>query len=172
MTKAAPSSDKPKDKPRLLFLKGMILAVIAIVLDQASKGWILEDVMIPPRVIEITSNFNLVLGMNRGVSFGLFNQDSAYGPYILTGVAVAITIGLSIWLWKSSTHWAALALGLVIGGAIGNVIDRIQYGAVVDFLDFHAFGYHWPAFNVADSAICVGAVLLILESLFIRDESS
>lgn len=168
MTDAAPSPDTPKG----LFLKGIVLAIVAVALDQGSKGWILHDVMIPPRVIEITSNFNLVLGWNRGVSFGLFNQDSTYGPYILTAVALAIVIGLSIWLWKSTTHWSAIALGLVIGGAIGNVIDRIQYGAVVDFLDFHAFGYHWPAFNVADSAICVGAVLLILESLFIRDESS
>lgn len=168
MTEDTPSLDKP----RLLFLKGMILAIIAIALDQASKGWIVEYVMIPPRVIEITSNFNLVLGWNRGVSFGLFNQDSTYGPYILTGVALAIVLGLSIWLWKSTTHWSAWALGLVIGGAIGNVIDRIQHGAVVDFLDFHAFGYHWPAFNVADTAICVGAGLLILESLFIREESS
>lgn len=168
MTEDTPSPDKP----RLLFLKGMVLAIIAIALDQATKGWILEDVMVPPRVIEITSNFNLVLGWNRGVSFGLFNQDSAYGPYILTGVALAIILGLSIWLWKSTTHWSAWALGLVIGGAIGNVIDRIQYGAVVDFLDFHAFGYHWPAFNVADTVIFIGAGLLILESLFIREESS
>lgn len=168
MTEDTPSPDKP----RHLFLKGMVLAIIAIVLDQATKGWILEDVMIPPRVIEITSNFNLVLGWNRGVSFGLFNQDSAYGPYILTAVALAIVLGLSIWLWKSTTHWSAWALGLVIGGAIGNVIDRIQYGAVVDFLDFHAFGYHWPAFNVADTVIFIGAGLLILESLFIREESS
>lgn len=167
------TEDKPSSvKPRLLFLKGMVLAIIAIALDQATKDWILEDVMTPPRVIEITSNFNLVLGWNRGVSFGLFNQDSTYGPYILTGVALAIVLGLSIWLWKSTTHWSAWALGLVIGGAIGNVIDRIQYGAVVDFLDFHAFGYHWPAFNVADTAICIGAGLLILESLFIREESS
>ncbi len=147
----------------------MVLAIVAIALDQATKGWILEDVMIPPRVIEITSNFNLVLGWNRGVSFGLFNQDSTYGPHILTGVALVIVLGLSIWLWKSTTHWSAWALGLVIGGAIGNVIDRIQYGAVVDFLDFHAFGYHWPAFNVADTAICIGAGLLILEPLFIRE---
>lgn len=168
VTDATPSLDKPKH----LFLKGIVLAVTAIILDQASKGWILHDLMIPPRVIEVTSNFNLVLGWNRGVSFGLFNHDSAYGPYILTAVAIAIVIGLTVWLWKATTHWAGLALGLVIGGAIGNVIDRIQYGAVVDFLDFHAFGYHWPAFNVADSAICVGAVLLILESLFIREESS
>lgn len=155
-----------------LFLKGVVLAILAIVLDQASKGWVLYDLMNPPRVIEITSNFNLVLGWNRGVSFGLFNQESAYGPYILTGVALVIVIGLMIWLWKSTTNWSAWALGLVIGGAIGNVIDRIQYGAVVDFLDFHAFGYHWPAFNVADTAICIGAGLLILESLFIREESS
>jgi signal peptidase II len=168
VTEVSPSSVKP----RLLFLKGMVLAIVAIALDQATKGWILEDVMIPPRVIEITSNFNLVLGWNRGVSFGLFNQDSTYGPHILTGVALVIVLGLSIWLWKSTTHWSAWALGLVIGGAIGNVIDRIQYGAVVDFLDFHAFGYHWPAFNVADTAICIGAGLLILESLFIREESS
>ena len=168
MTDPTPSLDRP----RHLFLKGIVLAIIAVVLDQASKGWILHDLMIPPRVIEITSNFNLVLGWNRGVSFGLFNQDSAYGSYILTGVAVAITTGLAIWLWRATTHWAALALGLIIGGAIGNVIDRIQYGAVVDFLDFHAFGYHWPAFNVADTAIFIGAGLLILESLFIRDESS
>lgn len=159
-------------KPRHLFLKGMVLAVIAIILDQVSKWWILTDLMIPPRVIEITSNFNLVLAWNRGVSFGMFRQDSPYGPYILTGVAVVIVIGLAIWLWKSDTHWSALALGMVIGGAIGNVIDRLQYGAVVDFLDVHAFGYHWPAFNVADSAICVGAGMLILESLFNRGESS
>lgn len=151
---------------------GTVIAGIFIILDQASKGWILHDLMIPPRIIEITSNFNLVLGWNRGVSFGLFNQDSTYGPYILTAVAIAIVIGLAIWMWRSTTRWSALALGLIIGGAIGNVIDRIQYGAVVDFLDFHAFGYHWPAFNVADTAICVGAGLIILESLFIRDESS
>lgn len=151
---------------------GTVIAAVALALDQASKGWILHDLMIPPRVIEITSNFNLVLAWNRGVSFGLFNQDSAYGPYILTGVAIAIVIGLTIWMWKSTTRWATLSLGLIIGGAIGNVIDRVQYGAVVDFLDFHVSGYHWPAFNVADSAICIGAGLLILESLFIRDESS
>lgn len=165
-------TDPLLDRPRYLFAKGAILASVAVTLDYASKWWILTDVMNPPRVIEIMSNFNLVLAWNRGVSFGLFNQDSAYGPHILTGVAVVIVIGLAIWLWKSTSHWAAIALGLVIGGAIGNVIDRIQYGAVVDFLDVHAFGYHWPAFNVADSAICVGAGMLILESLFIRGDSS
>lgn len=151
---------------------GAAVAASALVLDQASKTWILESVMNPPSVIEVTPFFNIVLAWNRGVSFGMFNQQSDYGPYLLTGLALVIVIALSIWLWRASSRWAALALGLIIGGAIGNVIDRIRFGAVVDFLDFHAFGYHWPAFNVADSAICVGAVILILESLFSRDETS
>jgi len=87
-------------------------------------------------------------------------------------LAAVIVAGLSVWLWKSGNRWSGAATGLVIGGAIGNVVDRLQYGAVVDFLDFHVAGYHWPAFNVADSAICVGAGMLILETLFVRGETS
>lgn len=151
---------------------GLGLAGVAVVLDQLSKQWILTDIMQPPRVIEVTPFFNLVLAWNRGVSFGMFNQQSDYGPYILTGVAVVIVIALTIWLFKADTRFTALALGLVIGGAIGNVIDRVRFGAVVDFLDFHVMGYHWPAFNVADSAICVGAVMLVCESLFKSPKSS
>ncbi|WNK00025.1 signal peptidase II [Thalassospiraceae bacterium LMO-JJ14] len=151
---------------------GAAVAVLALVFDQASKLWILESVMQPPRVIEITPFFNIVLAWNRGVSFGMFNQQSDYGPYLLTGLAVAIIIGLAVWLWRATTRSSVLALGLIIGGAIGNVVDRVQYGAVIDFLDFHVAGYHWPAFNIADSAVCVGAVILVLESLFTRGETS
>lgn len=151
---------------------GWALAALALVLDQASKTWILESVMQPPQVIEVTPFFNLVLAWNRGVSFGMFNNQSDYGPYLLTGLAVVIIIALAVWLWRATTRLSVLALGMIIGGAIGNVIDRIQYGAVVDFLDVHAFGYHWPAFNVADSAVCVGAAILILESLFTKGETS
>ncbi len=151
---------------RRLFRSGLIVAVAAAVVDQLSKLWILYGVMAPPRVIEVTPFFNLVLAWNKGISFGMFNTDTAYGPWLLTGLAVVIVIALGIWLWRADTRWVALALGLVIGGAVGNVVDRVRFGAVVDFLDVHAFGYHWPAFNVADSAICVGAAILILESLF------
>lgn len=151
---------------------GWALAALALVLDQASKTWILESVMQPPQVIEVTPFFNLVLAWNRGVSFGMFNNQSDYGPYLLTGLAVVIIIALAVWLWRATTRLSVLALGMIIGGAIGNVVDRIQYGAVVDFLDVHAFGYHWPAFNVADSAVCVGAAILILESLFTKGETS
>jgi len=157
---------------RALFKLGITLALAVLVLDQASKWWILHQVMQPPRAIEVTSFFNLVLAWNRGVSFGMFSSANAYGPLLLTGLALAIVLALGVWLYKVETRFSALALGLIIGGAIGNVIDRVQFGAVVDFLDFHLMGYHWPAFNVADSAICVGAAMLILESLFQPGKSS
>ncbi len=152
--------------------QGAAIAALALLLDQASKIWILTDVMNPPRVIEVTPFFNLVLAWNRGVSFGMFSAESEIGPWLLTGLAVCIMIALAVWLWRATTRLSVVALGMIIGGAAGNVIDRLQYGAVVDFLDFHVAGYHWPAFNVADSAICVGAAILVLESLFTRSETS
>ena len=93
-------------------------------------------------------------------------------PWVLASVAGVIVIGLLLWLRKLPWGWVAAAIGLVIGGAIGNVIDRFRYGAVEDFLDFHAFGYHWPAFNVADIAITVGAAILVLDSLFAGSEEA
>lgn len=161
----------PEERRRRVTI-GLAAAMTALVLDQLTKSAILHWVMQPPRLIELTPFFNLVLGWNRGVSFGMFNTHSEHGPLILSAIAAAIVIGLTVWLWKSESRWTALALGLIIGGAIGNVVDRLQYGAVVDFLDFHAFGYHWPAFNVADTAIVCGAAALIGESLFAPKETS
>jgi signal peptidase II len=145
---------------------GIATALVVIVLDQATKWWIVERVMQPPRVISLTSFFNLVMGWNRGVSFGLFNQDSPNNAWVLSALALAITAGLLVWLWRIERRGLALALGLMVGGALGNVIDRVRFGAVADFLDFHAFGWHWPAFNVADTGISVGAALIVLDSLF------
>lgn len=152
--------------------QGLGLAALVIVLDQLSKWWILTDVMNPPRVIEVLPFANVVLVWNRGVSFGLFNTASDYGPWILSGLAIAISIVLLIWLWRGTERIVGLGIGLILGGAIGNVVDRLIHGAVVDFVDLHAGGAHWPAFNVADSAITVGALLLVLDSLFHRDKSS
>ena len=146
--------------------RGLAIAAVVIVLDQASKWWILLSVMQPPRFIEITPFLNIVLTWNRGVSFGMFNTDSAAGPWILSAIAIAVAIALAVWLSRSTGALVSVALGLIIGGAIGNVIDRAVHGAVVDFLDFHWAGYHWPAFNVADSCISVGAAMLVLDSLF------
>lgn len=148
---------------------GVILAACVIALDQLTK-WAIMGLMQPPRVIEITSFFNLVVGWNRGVSFGLFNNDSPLNVWILSILALSIVVVLTIWLARTDRRTVALGLGLIIGGAIGNVIDRLRFGAVFDFLDLHAFGYHWPAFNVADSAITTGAVILVADSLFARPE--
>ena len=150
---------------------GSAAAIAVIALDQASKWWILDHLMRPPRVIELTGYFNLVLGWNRGVSFGLFNTSSPINAWVLSAIALIIVAALAVWLGRARSPFLAVAIGLVIGGALGNVIDRLRLGAVADFLDVHAAGYHWPAFNLADSAITVGAVMLIVDSLFMGREN-
>lgn len=151
--------------------RGLGLAGGVLVLDQLTK-WVILDVFADgTRVIEVLPVFNLVLTWNRGISFGLFGGAGGLGPWILTGLAVVIAAVLGRWLTRTDSRWTALGLGLLIGGAIGNVIDRVRFGAVVDFLDVHVSGYHWPAFNVADSAITVGAAILIIESLFSSQET-
>ena len=148
------------------------MAALVLGLDQGTKWWILEIVMQPPRVIPLTSFFNLVLGWNRGVSFGLFNSDSALNLWLLPFVALAIVVALLIWLSRVDGLLLGYAIGMVIGGAIGNVVDRLfrDQRAVADFLDLHLAGYHWPAFNLADTGITVGAAILIIDSLFMKPE--
>jgi|TARA_B110000483_G_scaffold33300_1_gene40482 signal peptidase II len=152
--------------------QGLGLAALVAALDQLSKWIIVAHVMNPPVQIEVTSFFNLVLAHNRGVSFGMFAAGSELGKWILVGLALMISGFLVRWLFQSSSPFSIIALGLILGGAVGNVIDRVLIGAVVDFLDFHAFGTHWPAFNVADTTIFLGAAGLIFESFFSKDEAA
>ena len=152
--------------------QGLGLAALVAALDQLSKWIIVAHVMNPPVQIEVTSFFNLVLAHNRGVSFGMFAAGSELGKWILVGLALMISGFLVRWLFQSSSPFSIIALGLILGGAVGNVIDRVLVGAVVDFLDFHAFGTHWPAFNVADTTIFLGAAGLIFESFFSKDEAA
>ncbi len=142
------------------------IALVVLILDQVSKWVILLQVMTPPRVIEVTGFFNLVLAYNRGVSFGLFTNDSPNGPYILAGIALIIAIGVLLWARTQTRFLPILAAGMIVGGAVGNLIDRLVHGAVVDFLDFHLAGFHWPAFNVADCGIVVGVGFLLYDALF------
>ena len=123
-------------EPGRLRCLGLGLAFATMALDQLTKWWIVNFVMNPPSVIEVTPFFNLVLGLNRGVSFGMFSSDSNLSRWLLTALALAIVCALAVWLWRADKPWLAVALGLIIGGAIGNVIDRAMVGAVVDFLDF------------------------------------
>ncbi len=142
------------------------LAAVILVLDQITKAAILATMPGPGSVIEVTGFFNLVLTYNTGVSFGLLQNDSPWGPYLLSGLALAVVAALLVWVKRQPVGLLPYGIGLVVGGAIGNVIDRMHQPGVVDFLDFHLAELHWPAFNVADSAIVCGAALIVVDGLF------
>jgi len=144
----------------------LALAAVVILLDQLSKWWITAVVMQPPRVIPLLPFLNLALARNRGVSFGMLRLEGAWGPWLLSVFALAIVVWLFLWQRRARDPWIAASVGLIAGGALGNVADRLLRHAVVDFIDVYAGSYHWPAFNLADSAITVGVALLLLESLF------
>lgn len=143
--------------------KWLALAGGIMLADQLTKFAILQSFTVN-KVVELTSFFNLVLVYNRGAAFSFLSDAAGWQR----GFFITIALVASVWIiyllrrYRQQTLFC-LALSLVLAGALGNVIDRILFGAVVDFLDFHAYGYHWPAFNVADSAITCGAALLILD---------
>lgn len=149
---------------------GLAIALAVIVADQATKLWMLDLVFDPPRRIELLPVLDLIPVWNRGVSFGLFDSDSAAAPYLLAGLSIVVAIALAIWLRRAVTRRLRVGLALVIGGALGNVVDRFRFGAVVDFIDAHWGAWHWPAFNIADSAITVGVLLVVLDSLIEPDQ--
>jgi signal peptidase II len=158
-----------------MLARGLATALVVAVLDQLSKAAVLAYFAGRTFGAErITPFFNLVLTFNRGMSFGLFNTASGTGSTINTLLfslaAVIIVAGLIYWLRRVSSPFLVIAIGLIVGGAIGNVIDRIRHGAVVDFLDFHIGYWHWPAFNLADSAICLGVAMMLFDGLLLRRE--
>lgn len=144
---------------------GLVIAGAVVALDQVTKWWILTRTMQPPRVQEITEFFNLVLVWNRGISFGLLGDGGPSQAWLLAAFGTLVAGGLLIWLHRGDlTRMAGMGVSLIVGGALGNVVDRLRFGAVVDFLDFHMAGWHWPAFNVADAAITVGVILLLADA--------
>jgi len=152
---------------------GLAVAIVAALLDQASKMavlWYFGEAGCASHLVAVTSFFDLVLTCNRGVSFGMFNQTGQGGlnSLIFTALAAVVVVVLAVWLYRVRSAFLAVAIGLIIGGAIGNVIDRLRFGAVVDFLYFHAGAWYWPAFNFADSAICLGVAAMLLDGLLSR----
>ena len=143
-----------------------VLAVVVAALDQASKYWVLHVLDLPDRPpVQVLPFFQLTMVWNQGVSFGLLRSDSEGGRWLLVIFALAVVGALAVWTHNVRRPLMAVALGLVMGGAIGNnLIDRVRFGAVADFLDFHVLAFPW-VFNVADSAITVGVVLLLLDSV-------
>ena len=159
---------------------GLPISLVVIVLDQLSK-WQIEEFFRPVGVTEtpfygvgslnLTSFFMLVMAWNRGASFGFLNQAADWVGWAFTALAAVVSGALLVWMSRAENKLLAVALGFIAGGAIGNAIDRIRFGAVADFLYFHWGDWYFPAFNLADSAITVGAALLVLESLFKRPGS-
>jgi signal peptidase II len=144
----------------------MALVALTVVADQISKEVLLRTLLKQGSSINIIDGFfQLVVVWNSGVSFGLMGGDRALPPWILSAVAIAVCVGLFVWLRRTDRRLTGWGIGLVMGGAIGNVIDRARWGAVFDFADFHVQQWHWPAFNIADSAIVVGVGLMLIDSL-------
>jgi signal peptidase II len=151
---------------------GIIAALAVIALDQVSKLWLLRVLDIARRgAVKVTPFFDLVLAWNTGISYGWFQNEDAAGQAILLAVKAAAVVVLAIWMVRSRSRLATLALGLIIGGAIGNAIDRLAYGAVVDFALFHVQigerSFNWYVFNLADVAIVAGVAALLYDS-FVR----
>ena len=146
-------------------LKWMNLSALVIVFDQLSKWWA-NSALELYQSIAVLPFFNITLAYNHGAAFSFLASESGWQRWFFTGLAVVVSIVLLVWLkrLKTDAKLEAISLALILGGALGNVIDRVVHGYVIDFIDVYYGTYHWPAFNVADSAICVGAILLILDS--------
>lgn len=161
-------------KQKRLFLLGVAIAILVAFFDILTKRIIFSiienhDVKYNNMIfyIHVTDFFNLVRVWNKGVSFGMFNNFE-YSKILFSVIVSVIVLVLLLWLYRNKEIYLSIAIGLIIGGALGNLCDRIKYGAVADFLDFHIDKYHWPAFNLADSCVFIGVAMLILEDLFFK----
>lgn len=153
---------------------GLPMALLLLLADQASKWWVLEVLNLPalrhlPLLEAGPLGLDLTMVWNRGVTFGLLAGDGPLNHLLLALAAAAIALFLLRWMAKAETRLVALALGAVVGGAIGNVIDRLRFGAVVDFVDVHGWGWHWYIFNIADAGIVCGVAVLLADALFRRE---
>ena len=145
---------------------GAVTALVTLVLDQASKLYLLFTYELPLKEPLVLAPFlELIVVWNRGISYGLFQQDSELGRWALLAISIGAVVGLSIWLGRAAGRLLAASLGLIIGGAAGNAIDRVAYGAVFDFVHFHVGSFSWYVFNVADAAIVAGVVGLLYDAL-------
>jgi len=145
---------------------GVTVGVLTLIADQLCKFWMIYGYQITQKgIVALTPFFDLVMVWNEGISYGLFPQGSPLGQGILIGIALAATLALLVWLARTTSTLAAVSIGLIVGGALGNAIDRVLYGAVADFFSLHAFGFYWYIFNLADAAIVAGVAGLLYETL-------
>ena len=153
-------------RPGSHVLLGCVAATVVLAADQGSKWWILNGLKLQDLgTVAILPVLNFTMVWNHVVTFGLLGGLGAASALILAAVALAVVAALFVWLRKAESRLVAVALGAIAGGAVGNVVDRLRFGAVVDFLHAHAFGYSWYVFNVADAAIVCGVAALVLDSV-------
>ena len=149
-----------------LTLLGLVAALVVLAADQASKWWILDVVQLPAvSQIVLLPVLNLTMVWNRGVTFGLLTNFGHWSYLLLAAIALAVVAGLVVWLRRAESRLVATALGVIVGGALSNIIDRLRFGAVVDFIHAHLGAWSWYVFNLADAAIVCGVVVLVLDSL-------
>ena len=147
----------------------LIVAAAVLMIDQASKYWLIGVMEVNGfQTFPVTGFFNLVMVWNQGISFGMLGGAVSTIRWVLIVFALVVAIALLIWARRLTSRLMAVAVGLIAGGALGNAVDRLIYGAVADFFDIHVAGFHWPAFNMADSGITIGVVLLIYDALLRR----
>lgn len=155
---------------------GLVCATAGVILDQLSKYYMVERVFrlegvtetpfMSPVVIDLLPVFDLRLSWNEGISFSLFSSAGARWP--LVALTTVITLVLATWMWRTPRRWLQIGLGLIVGGALGNIIDRVSIGAVADFLHVFWRDWHFPTFNIADTCITIGAIIVLLDALFER----
>jgi len=153
-------------RSRLTFL-GLAAAVVVLVVDQVSKWWVLNILHLPEiRQIVLLPVLNLTMVWNPGVTFGLLHAVGQWSALLLAAVALAVVVGLGLWLRRAESILVAVALGAIMGGAVSNIIDRLRHGAVVDFIQAHIGAWSWYVFNVADAAIVCGVAALVIDGLW------
>jgi len=147
----------------IIFRNGLLIALVVIILDQLSKLWA-SSVLGYAQPVPVFPGFNLTLMHNPGAAFSFLGDAGGWQRWFFLALALGVSGWLALWLRKlgEGERWMGLALSLLIGGALGNAIDRVYLGYVIDFIDWYCCDYHWPAFNIADSAISIGAVLLFI----------
>lgn len=153
-------------KPLIKFSYAISAVILLVAIDLVSKWFAATTLMAPPQRVSVLPFFDLVLVFNYGISFGMFGNIGAWGPKILTVLTSGITVVLIIWLWRSERLYEVVGLALIIGGSIGNIIDRVHDNAVTDFLSLYAGSFYWPVFNGADIFITCGVMFLFVSNIF------
>ena len=149
----------------------LFLSLIILILDQITKTWVSSHLSFN-QPINILPHFDLRLLHNTGAAWSILADQGGWQRWFLSGLAIIVSIIIMVWLTRlnSKQRWLACALALILGGALGNVMDRIIYGYVVDFIDIYYQTWHWPAFNIADIAISIGAVMLLIDAIIFKHE--